>query len=176
MGAGTDQPPPRPPRLDDIDRRILHRLQAAARTSNAALAREVGLTPPATLDRVRRLEEAGIIRGYHADLAPEPLGFGMTVILLIRLDHHGREAVHAFRAAIEQVDEVAECHYLTGTADFLLKVRVRDVADYRRLLETAISGLPGLAHVESAVVLETFKDDRAIAVLDPAGDPGGAGG
>lgn len=152
------------PRLDEIDRRILELLQANARMSNAAVAREVGLTPPATLERTRRLEDAGIIRGYHADLDPEPLGYGMTVLLLIRLDHHGREAVHAFRDAIADVDAVAECHYLTGTADFMLKIRVPDVAGYRELLEDEVSGLPGLAHVESAVVLETFKEDRSVRV------------
>ena len=152
------------PRLDEIDRRILDLLQANARMSNAAVAREVGLTPPATLERTRRLEDAGIIRGYHADLDPEPLGYGMTVLLLIRLDHHGREAVHAFRDAIADVDAVAECHYLTGTAGFMLKIRVHDVAGYRELLEDEVSGLPGLAHVESAVVLETFKEDRSVRV------------
>ncbi|WP_370327722.1 Lrp/AsnC family transcriptional regulator [Euzebya sp.] len=161
---GTPDPAPRPPRLDEIDRRILALLQDDARLSNAAVAREVGLTPPATMERTRRLEDAGLIRGYHADLDPEPLGHGMAVILLIRLDHHGRESVHAFRDAIAGVDQVAECHYLTGTADFLLKVRVADVNGYRRLLEEQISGLPGLAHVESAVVLETFKDDRRVPV------------
>lgn len=152
------------PRLDDIDRAILAVLQDNARVSNAAVARAVGLTPPATLERTRRLEDAGIIRGYHADLDPEPLGYGMTVVLLIRLDHHGREAVHAFRDAIALVDAVSECHYLTGTADFLLKIRVPDVAGYRELLENEVSRLPGLAHVESAVVLETFKEDRTVRV------------
>jgi len=150
--------------LDETDLAILRALQDNARVSNAALARRIGLTPPATLERVRRLEEAAVIRGYHADLDPLPLGFGMTVVLLIRLGHHGREAVHAFRDAIAVVDEVAECHYLTGTADFLLKVRVADVAGYRALLESAISGLPGIAHVESAVVLETLKDNPTLAL------------
>lgn len=153
---------PKVPRLDEVDRRILALLQGDARQSNAAIARQVGLTPPSTLERTRRLEEAGIIRGYHADLAPEPLGYGMTVLLLIRLSTHGREAVHAFREAIADVDAVAECHYLTGSADFLLKVRVADVTDYRRLLESDISGLPNIQHVESAVVLETFKDDHRL--------------
>lgn len=153
-----------PPRLDNIDRQILGLLQDNARLSNAGVARAVGLTPPATLERTRRLEDAGVIRGYHAELAPEPLGYGMTVVLLIRLEHHGREAVHTFRQTIATVDAVSECHYLTGTADFLLKVRVADVAGYRTLLETAISALPGIQHVESAVVLETFKDDRRLRV------------
>jgi len=72
--------------------------------------------------------------------------------------------VHAFRDAIADVDAVAECHYLTGTADFMLKIRVPDVAGYRELLEDEVSGLPGLAHVESAVVLETFKEDRSVRV------------
>lgn len=163
----TQNRPARTPRLDRIDRQILALLQNDARMSNAAVAREVGLTPPATLERTRRLEEAGIIRGYHADLDPPSLGYGMTVVLLIRLGHHGREAVHAFRDAITEVAAVTECHYLTGTADFLLKVRAADVADYRQLLETDISGLPGLAHVESAVVLETFKDDRRLGLDQP---------
>lgn len=148
--------------MDATDRRIVAILQAHGRTTNAALARAIGLTASSTLERVRRLEDAGVIRGYHADVDPEAVGLGMTVILLVRLDHHGREAVHAFRDAVRQVDEVAECHYLTGSADFMLKIRVADVADYRRLLEQRISGLPGLAHVESAVVLETFKDDRTL--------------
>ncbi|CAN5200404.1 transcriptional regulator DadR [soil metagenome] len=152
------------PRLDEIDRQILRLLQDNARVSNAAVARAVGLTPPATLERTRRLEQAGIILGYHAALAPEPLGVGMTVVLLIRLATHGREAVHAFRAAIADVEAVTECHYLTGSADFLLKVRVADVAHYRQLLEDDISGLPGIHHVESAVVLETFKDNRHLAI------------
>lgn len=152
------------PRLDEVDLAILSALQDNARTTNAALAREVGLTPPTTLERVRRLEEAGIIRSYRAVLDAEALGYGLTVLLLVQLDHHGREAVHAFRDAVADLDEVGECHYLTGTADFMLKLRVRDVADYRRLLEEEVSRLPHLRHVESAVVLETFKDDGRVAL------------
>lgn len=152
------------PRLDEVDLAILSALQDNARTTNAALAREVGLTPPTTLERVRRLEEAGIIRSYRAVLDAEVLGYGLTVLLLVQLDHHGREAVHAFRDAVADLDEVGECHYLTGTADFMLKLRVRDVADYRRLLEEEVSRLPHLRHVESAVVLETFKDDGRVAL------------
>lgn len=161
---GTADVAARAPRLDRIDRRILSLLQDDARLSNAAVARAVGLTPPATLERTRRLEEAGIIRGYHADLDPAQLGVGMTVVLLIRLGDHSRAAVHAFRDAIRGVRAVTECHYLTGSSDFLLKVRAADVADYRRLLESDVSGLPGLQHVESAVVLETFKDDRRVVI------------
>lgn len=152
------------PRLDEVDLALLSALQDNARTTNAALAREVGLTPPTTLERVRRLEEAGIIRSYRAVLDAEALGYGLTVLLLVQLDHHGREAVHAFRDAVADLDEVGECHYLTGTADFMLKLRVRDVADYRRLLEEEVSRLPHLRHVESAVVLETFKDDGRVAL------------
>lgn len=163
---GTLHEAGRLPRLDGTDRRILALLQDDARRPNAAIARDVGLTPPAVLERIRRLEASGIIRGYHADLAAEPLGVGMTVVLLIRLNDHSRDAVHAFREAVTQVAAVTECHYLTGTADFLLKVRTADVAGYRALLERDISGLPGLQHVESAVVLETFKDDRRIPLDD----------
>lgn len=146
--------------LDEVDRTILTLLQRNARMTNAAIAREVGLTPPATLERTRRLEADGVIRGYHAELDPEVLGYGMTVVLLIRLDSPGRRALDAFREAIQHAPEVVECLYLTGTSDFLLKVRTADVSGYRRLLETTVSELPGLDRVESMVVLETYKDER----------------
>lgn len=150
--------------LDAVDRRLLALLQADGRMSNAALAREVGLTPSAVLERVRRLEADGYVLGYRATLDPERLGYGLTVLVSISLDHHDRDSVHAFADAIAAIPEVVECAYVTGTADFRLRIRARDVADYRRLLETTISALPRLRHVESSVVLEVLKDDPGVDV------------
>ena len=148
--------------IDAIDRVILARLQADGRMTHAALAREVGMTAPAVQDRVRRLEAAGVIRGYRADVDAAALGEALLVVVSVSLDHHGEERVTAFRAAVDRLDEVVECLYLTGTADFLLKVRVRDVADYQRWLMTGLSEVPGVDRVRSSIVLATFKDDPTV--------------
>lgn len=151
-----------PSAVDAVDQVLLARLQDNGRTSHAALAREVGLSAPSVQERVRRLEAAGIIRGYRAVVDAAALGEGLLVVVAVSLDHHGEERVSAFRAAIERLDEVVECLYLTGTSDFLLKVRVRDVAHYQRWLMTGLSSVPGVDRVQSSVVLATFKDDDRV--------------
>lgn len=151
-----------PSAVDAVDQVLLARLQDNGRTSHAALAREVGLSAPSVQERVRRLEAAGIIRGYRAVVDAAALGEGLLVVVAVSLDHHGEERVSAFRAAIERLDEVVECLYLTGTSDFLLKVRVRDVSHYQRWLMTGLSSVPGVDRVQSSVVLATFKDDDRV--------------
>jgi Lrp/AsnC family leucine-responsive transcriptional regulator len=144
--------------LDAIDERLLAELRANARVSNAALGRIVGLTPPAVVERMRRLESAGVITGYHAAIDGEAIGFGLTVILSISLEHHGAAAVDSFTKAIDLVDEVVECHQVTGRPDFFVKVVARDVEHYKAVLLTRLSDVPGIDRVESHVVLQTFKD------------------
>ncbi len=145
--------------LDAIDHQLLAALRANARVSNAALGRAVGLTPPAVLERLRRLEAAGVIRGYRADIDPEAIGYGLTVFLSISLEHHGAPAVDAFTRAMERIDEVVECHQVTGRPDFFAKVVARDVEHYKAVLMTRLSDVPGIDRVESHVVLQTYKDD-----------------
>jgi len=161
MSATASPAPPsvRPVTLDPIDRQLLAELRANARVSNAALGRAVGLTAPAVVERVRRLEAAGVITGYHAALDAEAVGFGLTVFLSISLEHHGAAAVGAFTHAIRAIDEVVECHQVTGRPDFLVKVVARDVDHYKAVLMTRLSDVPGIDRVESHVVLQTYKDD-----------------
>jgi Lrp/AsnC family leucine-responsive transcriptional regulator len=157
--ATTGGTAPRPIALDAIDEQLVRELRANARVSNAALGRAVGLTPPAVVERVRRLETAGVITGYHAAIDGEAVGFGLTVYLSISLEHHGAPAVDAFTTAMAAIDEVVECHQVTGRPDFFAKVVARDVEHYKAVLMTRLSDVPGIDRVESHVVLQTYKDD-----------------
>jgi Lrp/AsnC family leucine-responsive transcriptional regulator len=145
--------------IDSIDHELLGALRENARVSNAALGRIVGLTPPAVLERLRRLESAGVIRGYHAAVDGEAIGYGLTVFLSISLEHHGATAVDAFTRAMDAIDEVVECHQVTGRPDFFAKVVARDVEHYKAVLMTRLSDVPGIDRVETHVVLQTYKDD-----------------
>jgi Lrp/AsnC family leucine-responsive transcriptional regulator len=150
--------------LDDTDLRILELLQTEGRLPNAELARRVGLTPPPTLERVRRLERAGVIRGYQARIDPRALGRRLTVFAAVSLTMHESGAVGAFTEAVRAVPEVLECHHLTGESDYLLKVVVADTADYERLLRERLLRLPGVQRVQSSVVLSTLKEGSPIPV------------
>jgi Lrp/AsnC family leucine-responsive transcriptional regulator len=157
--TATTETVARPFALDTIDQQLLAEVRANARVSNAALGRVVGLTPPAVLERLRRLEAAGVIRGYRAEIDAEAIGFGLTVFLSISLEHHGAAAVAAFTSAMDGIDEVVECHQVTGRPDFFAKVVARDVDHYKAVLMTRLSDVPGIDRVESHVVLQTYKDD-----------------
>jgi len=157
--SALSAPVSRPVTLDAVDLQLLRELRANARVSNAALGRVVGLSAPAVVDRLRRLETAGVITGYRATVDGEAVGFGLTVFLSISLEHHGASAVDAFTDAIERIDEVVECHQVTGRPDFLAKVVARDVDHYKAVLMTRLSDVPGIDRVESHVVLQTYKDD-----------------
>jgi Lrp/AsnC family leucine-responsive transcriptional regulator len=153
--------------LDATDREILQILQAEGRIPNAELARRIGLTPPPTLERVRRLERAGIIRGYAARVDPEALGRRLTVFASVSLAMHQGGVVEDFMAAVRELPEVLECHHLTGDADYLLKVVVADTRDYERLLRERMIRLPGVQRIQSSVVLSTVKEETHIPPSSP---------
>ena len=147
----------REPKLDRIDRHILELLQADGRMTNIELARRVGLSPPPCLRRVRSLEEAGLIRGYHAELAAEALGFGVTVFAQIGLQSQAEIDLKAFETLIAGWPEVREAHMLAGETDFILKIVARDWDSYQRFLSTRLTPAPNVAHVKSALVLRVSK-------------------
>ena len=124
----------RGPKLDRIDRQILELLQSDGRMTNIELARRVGISPPPCLRRVRALEEAGLIRGYHADLAAEALGFGVTVFAQVGLQSQAETDLRAFEALVAGWPEVREAHMLAGETDFLLKIVASDWDSYQRFL------------------------------------------
>ena len=147
----------RRPRLDRIDRHILRLLQEDGRITNLELARRVGISPPPCLRRVRALEAAGLIRGYHADLVPEALGFGITVFAQIGLDSQAESDLQAFEGLIATWPEVREAHMLAGETDFLLKIVAPDWDSYQRFLSARLTAAPNVAHVKSALVLRVSK-------------------
>src|SRR5215469_15192188 len=126
-------------RLDRIDRRILRNLQAEGRITNVELARRAGISAPPCLRRVRALEAAGIILGYHAALTPEALGYGITVFALVGLSSQAEADLVAFEHLIAGWSEVREAYMLAGEADFLLKIVAADWDTYQRFLSSKLT-------------------------------------
>jgi len=156
---------PRKPRpLDRTDRLILKHLQEDGRMANVTLARKVNLTPTPCLERVRRLERDGYIRGYTALLDPGMVGAGLLVFVEIDLSHKSPDAFRKFREEARKLPEIMECHLVSGNFDYLLKARVKDMQEYRRLLGEKILALPGVSDSRSYVVMEEVKESTCISV------------
>jgi DNA-binding Lrp family transcriptional regulator len=156
----------RGPKLDRIDRQILELLQSDGRMTNIELARRVGISPPPCLRRVRALEEAGLIRGYHADLAAEALGFGVTVFAQVGLQSQAETDLKAFEALVAGWPEVREAHMLAGETDFLLKIVASDWDSYQRFLSANLTAAPNVAHVKSALVLRVSKSAPGVPLAE----------
>jgi len=151
-------------KLDKIDRRILRDLQANGRMTNVELARRAGISAPPCLRRVRALEEAGFIRGYHADVNPEALGFGVTVFAQVGLSSQAEPDLKAFEALTQTWPEVREAHMLAGETDFLLKVVAADWDAYQRFLTTRLTPAPNVNHVKSALVFRSSKVEPGVPI------------
>ena len=154
--------------LDAIDRRILRALQADGRMIYDALAAQVSLSPSATLRRVKRLEESGVIAGYVALVSPERVGLGLTAYLNVRLEKHSevhkRTPMDLFRAAVQTWPEVVECAALTGEMDFLLRVVVQDMAHYSRFIMDTLLKHPSVEDCKTSFVLDRVKNTTAVPV------------
>ena len=135
--------------LDSIDRRLLAELQSEGRVTNVDLARRVGLTAPPCLRRVRALEEAGVIRGYHADLDAPSLGFSITVFAMVSLKSQAEEDLRAFEQHIATLPEVRECHMLNGEIDFILKIVSKDLQSFQEFLTSKLTPAPNVSSVKT---------------------------
>ena len=144
-------------KLDRIDRRILRDLQANGRMTNVELARRVGISAPPCLRRVRALEKAGYIRGYHADINAEALGFGVTIFAQVGLSSQNEADLKAFEELTQTWPEVRECNMLAGEADFLLKIVAPNWDGYQRFLTTRLTAAKNVSHVKSALAIRTSK-------------------
>ena len=148
-----------PPVLDAIDRRILSELQADGRITNVELARRAGISAPPCLRRVRRLEEAGIIRGYHADTDPHRLGWEIIFFAIVGLESQRETVLSAFEQLVATWPEVHECHMIRGGGDFLLKLVARDTAHENKLTQR-LTGSPTVTRVQT---LQTIRTSRNLA-------------
>ena len=160
----------RGPKLDRIDRHILDLLQANGRMTNIALARHVGISPPPCLRRVRALEAAGLIRGYHADLAGEALGFAVTIFAQIGLASQAETDLKAFETLVASWPEVREAHMLAGETDFLLKIVAPNWDSYQRFLSVKLTSAPNVNQVKSALVLRVSKSAPGVPLDEAAPD------
>ena len=145
-------------RLDRLDRKILAALSREGRLSMAALAERVGLSKTPVQARVRRLEKEGVIRGYTAIIDREKTGEGHVAFVQVKLADTRSVALDAFNKAVLDVPEIEQCHMMAAGFDYLLKVRTRDIAAYRRVLGERISALPHVAQTSTFVAMETVRD------------------
>ncbi len=150
--------------LDKLDRRILGLLQEDGRMAMKDLAERVGLTVTPCIERVRRLEKGGVITGYHAHIDPVQLGVALLVFVEITLDHKNGSVFEKFRREVQVIPEVLECHLVSGDFDYLIKARLKEMADYRKLLGDILLQLPGAAQSKSYVVMEEIKETRRLPI------------
>lgn len=146
------------PALDATDRKILSELVANARLPITELARRVGLSKTPVAARIKAMEEMGLITGYRAILSPLKLGMTHVTYLEVRLSDTRERALSAFNAAVRAIEEVEECYMIAGGFDYLLKVRSRDMADYRRIMGEKISALPHVHATSSYVAMEAVVE------------------
>ncbi|MFE4862598.1 Lrp/AsnC family transcriptional regulator [Streptomyces sp. NPDC056670] len=144
--------------MDEMDRAILAVLESDGRIPNSELATRVGLSPSPCLRRVRQLEEDGVIRGYRAVVDPKAVGRGLRVFAGVRLMRHVRKDVAAFEKEVMELPEVRACHHITGSYDYLLHVEVADLDAYEDFHATRLASLPGVATVNSFVIMKTLDN------------------
>jgi Lrp/AsnC family leucine-responsive transcriptional regulator len=151
-------------KLDRIDKQILYELQENGRISMVELAGLVNLTKTPCTQRVRRLEQAGVIKGYRAELNPQNLKAGHVLVVQVTLDKTSEGALEEFNEAIRAIPEVQCCYMVAGNFDYLLKVRTDDIDHYRSVLGHEISKLPNVHQTHSFVVMEAVKDEVTVPV------------
>ena len=150
------------PKLDDIDLRILRELQADGRMTNVELAKRVGISAPPCLRRVRTLEEAGYIKGYHADIDARELGFEVQVFAMVRLNSQAEADLATFEARCRAWPLVRECHMLNGEIDFILKCVSPDLSTFQRFLTDQLTAADNVASVKTSLVIRCAKDEPGL--------------
>ncbi|UXP34154.1 Lrp/AsnC family transcriptional regulator [Reichenbachiella agarivorans] len=149
-------------KIDKIDKKILAILQSNGKITNAKLSEEIGLSPAPTLERVKKLEQSGVIKSYHAELNSEMLGLGVNTFVQVTLKGHNKQNIDSFLSKINEIEEVVECHHITGSGDFILKVMAQDIASYQLLMLEKVSDIDTVDSLQSMVILSTFKNSKQI--------------
>ena len=158
--------------MDEIDLKILKILQADARTANAEIARQVGLAPSATLERVRKLQESGAVAGFYGRVDPKAVGLGLLAFVFVRSDDTNDPESVATRLA--EIPEALEVHNVAGEDCYVVKLRAADPEDLGRLLAEKFRKVPGVRSTRTTIVMQTFKETTALP-LDRAGSTNGEG-
>jgi DNA-binding Lrp family transcriptional regulator len=148
-------------KIDDINARILRELRRDGRISNLVLSERVGLSPSACLRRVQEMERSGLIKGYRAVLDPVKSGIGFTAYVTVGLNSHTKTSQEAFERAMSRAPEVIECHNITGTVEYLLRVECADLQAYKHFHTEVMGILPQVHAITTFVVMDSPKDERA---------------
>ena len=152
-------------KLDDIDRMILQELLANGRITNVELSQRIGISAPPCLRRVRALEEAGFIRGYHAELDARALGYEVTVFAMVSLRSQAEADLVAFEQRVAGWPIVRECHMLNGEIDFILKCVAHDLSEFQRFLTANLTSAPNVASVKTSLTIRTAKQEPGVPVF-----------
>lgn len=144
-------------KLDKFDLAILRALQKDARASLHDVSAQVGLSSTPCWNRIKRLEDGGVIRGYTVRIDPDEIGLRDTVILQVTLESHSEETLYDFGRALERIPEVLEAFLVSGDYDYYIRIAVRDTRDYERILRERLYQIPGIRHSKSSFVLRTLK-------------------
>lgn len=150
--------------LDKISKKILHELQMNGRISNVELAEKVNLSPAACLERVKKLQDAGYILGYVAQLNPNQLGASLLVFIEVVLDRTTPDVFEEFKKSVQTIPEIMECHMVAGGFDYLIKARVRDMNAYSVFLGKALLKLKGVRETHTFVVMEEVKNSIRLQI------------
>ena len=153
--------------LDKLDRKILRILQDDGRISMKDLSEQVGLSITPAIERVKRMERDGVITGYHARIDPPALGAKLLVFVEITLNQKSASVFEQFRREVLRIPEVQECHLVSGDFDYLIKARIHEMAEYRKLLGEMLLQLPGAAQSKSYVVMEEIKETLVLSTEPP---------
>ncbi|MGL1886670.1 MAG: Lrp/AsnC family transcriptional regulator [Reichenbachiella sp.] len=151
-------------KIDHLDRKILKILQTNGKITNAKLSEEIGLSPAPTLERVKKLEQSGVIKSYHAEIDAELLGLGVNTFVQVTLKGHNKQNIDFFLDKINVIDEVIECHHITGSGDFILKIIAKDISSYQLLMLEKVSDIEIVDSLQSSVILSTFKNKKEIPI------------
>jgi DNA-binding Lrp family transcriptional regulator len=143
--------------LDDIDLKILQRLQHDGRVTNVELANSVGLTAPPCLRRMRALEDEGVIKSYHAAIDPAKMGYTITVFAMVSLKSQAEIDLRAFEDHVQKLPEVRECYMLNGEIDFMLKVVAKDLQQFQSFLTSHLTAAPNVASVKTSLTIRSAK-------------------
>ena len=150
--------------LDILDSKLLHHLMRQGRMTWAELASLLELSAPGAADRVRRLEDRQVIRGYAALVDPEAIGYGLTAFIAVTLERPEHRS--AFLQRVQALAEVQECHHVTGEDDYWLKVRCRHTKDLERLISEDLKGLPGILKTRTTIALSTVKETAILPIWE----------
>jgi len=152
--------------MDELDQKILKALQASGRKKNADLARELGVAPSTMLERVRRLEDSGIVKGYRATIDPKMLGLNIQAFISVSLYRHDAENIRKFEEGVRRIHYVRACYHLTGRFDYLLHVAARDLTQLGALIKNEIASLPSFGKSETFLAFSEIKPDRGWPIED----------